>query len=277
MASAPTVPARRRRGWAGTGSGLPGWIFVPALLGGVFIVLPLVAMLARVQWSSFWELVTSESSIAALWLSLKTSTASTILCVVLGTPMALVLARATFPGLRLARSLVLLPLVLPPVVGGIALIYTYGRQGLLGSTFEVLGLRIAFSTTAVVIAQTFVALPFLVLTLEGSLRTAGRRYEAVAATLGAGPTTVLRRVTMPLVLPGLISGAVLAFARALGEFGATLTFAGSLQGTTRTLPLEIYLQRETDPDAAVALSLVLVVVAVLIVLATRGKAGERSL
>jgi molybdate transport system permease protein len=191
--------------------------------------------------------------------------------------MALVLARATFPGLRFARSLVLLPLVLPPVVGGIALIYTYGRQGLLGGTLEFLGLRIAFTTTAVIIAQTFVALPFLVLSLEGSLRTAGRRYEAVAATLGARPTTVLRRVTIPLVLPGLVSGAVLAFARALGEFGATLTFAGSLQGTTRTLPLEIYLQRETDPDAAVALSLVLVLVAVLIVLATRGKASEGAL
>ncbi len=271
------MPARRARGWAGTGSGLPGWVFLPAVLGGAFIVLPLVAMLARVQWSSFWELITSESSIAALWLSLKTSTVSTVLCVLFGTPMALVLARARFPGIRLARSLVLLPLVLPPVVGGIALIYTYGRQGLLGGTLEFLGLRIAFSTTAVVIAQTFVALPFLVLSLEGSLRTAGRRYEAVAATLGANPTTVLRRVTIPLVLPGLISGAVLAFARALGEFGATLTFAGSLQGTTRTLPLEIYLQRETDPDAAVALSLVLVLVAVLIVVATRGKAGEGAL
>jgi molybdate transport system permease protein len=272
-----TLPGRRPRRWAGTGSGLPGWVFVPAVIGGVFIVLPLAAMLARVQWSSFWGLITSESSVAALWLSLKTSTTSTILCVVLGTPMALVLARTTFSGLRLARSLVLLPLVLPPVVGGIALIYTFGRQGLLGGTLQFLGLRIAFSTTAVIIAQTFVALPFLVLSLEGSLRTAGRRYEAVAATLGARPTTVLRRVTIPLVLPGLISGAVLAFARALGEFGATLTFAGSLQGTTRTLPLEIYLQRETDPDAAVALSLVLVAVAVLIVLATRGRAAEGSL
>jgi len=252
-------------------------VFLPAAVGGAFIVLPLVAMLARVQWSQFWTLITSESSVAALWLSLKTSTASTVLCLLLGTPMALVLARARFPGLRLARSLVLLPLVLPPVVGGIALIYTFGRQGLLGSYLEVLGIRIAFTTTAVVIAQTFVALPFLVLSLEGSLRTAGRRYEAVAATLGASPTTVLRRVTMPLVLPGLFSGAVLAFARALGEFGATLTFAGSLQGVTRTLPLEIYLQRETDADAAVALSLVLVVVAVLIVLATRGRGGQGAL
>ena len=250
---------------------------MPAVMGGAFILLPLAAMLLRVQWSQFWELVTSESSVAAMWLSLKTSAASTLLCVILGAPMALVLARASFPGLRLARSLVLLPLVLPPVVGGIALIYTFGRQGLLGGTLEFLGLRIAFTTTAVVIAQTFVALPFLVLSLEGAVRTAGRRYEAVAATLGANPTTVLRRVTVPLVLPGLISGALVAFARALGEFGATLTFAGSLQGVTRTLPLEIYLQRETDPDAAVALSLVLVVVAVLIVLATRGRTSDGSL
>jgi len=241
------------------------------VVGGVFIVLPLVAMLARVQWSSFFELIASESSIAALWLSLKTSTASTVLCVLLGTPMALVLARASFPGLRLARSLVLLPLVLPPVVGGIALIYTYGRQGLLGSTLDFLGLRIAFSTTAVVIAQTFVALPFLVLSLEGSLRTAGRRYEAVAATLGAKPSTVLRRVTIPLVLPGLISGAVLAFARALGEFGATITFAGNFPGATRTMPLAIYLTMESDPEAAIALSLVLVAVSLVILLALRGR------
>ena len=153
------------------------------------------------------------------------------------------------------------------MVGGIALLYTFGRKGLIGEQLEVLGIQIAFSTTAVVLAQTFVALPFLVVSLEGALRTAGTRYEAVASTLGARPTTVLRRVTLPLVLPGLVSGAVLAFARALGEFGATLTFAGSLQGVTRTLPLEIYLQRETDPDAAVALSLVLVVVAVVIVVA----------
>ena len=277
MSAEPATAERRGRSRPRDGSGLPGWIFLPAIVGGLFIAVPLLAMLLRVQWSQFWDLISSESSLAALWLSLKTSAASTVLCVILGTPMALVLGRATFPGIRVARSLVLLPLVLPPVVGGIALLYTFGRQGLLGSTLEFLGWRIAFSTVAVVIAQTFVALPFLVLSLEGSLRTAGRRYEAVAATLGANPTTVLRRVTIPLVLPGLFSGAVLAFARALGEFGATLTFAGSLQGVTRTLPLEIYLQRETDPDAAVALSLLLVVVAVLIVLATRGRSGDGTL
>ena len=252
-------------------SGLPRWVFVPAAAGALFIVLPLAAMATRVEWSNFFGLVTSESSVAALELSLRTSAMSTLFCVLFGVPMAMVLARTTFRGQSLVKSVVLLPLVLPPVVGGIALLYTFGRKGLLGHSFEVLGINIAFSTTAVVLAQTFVALPFLVVSLEGTLRTAGERYERVAATLGARPTTVLRRVTLPLVLPGLASGAVLSFARALGEFGATLTFAGSLQGTTRTLPLEIYLQRETDPDAAVALSLVLVVVAVLVVSLVNGQ------
>jgi molybdate transport system permease protein len=245
--------------------GVPRWIYVLAAAGGLFVVLPLAAMVAKVNWAQFIPLITSEASLQALALSLRTSAASTGLCIVLGVPLALVLARGSFPGQRFLRSLVLLPLVLPPVVGGIALLYTFGRQGLLGRTLEVAGLQIAFSTTAVILAQTFVALPFLVVSLEGALRTAGNRYEAVAATLGAGPTTVLRRVTLPLVLPGLASGAVLSFARSLGEFGATLTFAGSLQGVTRTLPLEVYLQRETDADAAVALSLVLVAVAVAVV------------
>lgn len=251
-------------------SGVPRWIYVPAAAGALFIVLPLAAMASRVDWGDFWSLITSDSSRAALWLSLRTSAVSTVLCVLLGVPMALVLARTSFRGQTLLRSLVLLPLVLPPVVGGIALLYTFGRRGLLGETLDVLGLQIAFSTTAVVIAQTFVSLPFMVVSLEGTLRTAGQRYEVVASTLGARPTTVLRRVTLPLVLPGLAAGAVLSFARALGEFGATITFAGSLEGVTRTLPLEIYLQRESNPDAAVALSLVLVVVAVLVIGLVRG-------
>jgi molybdate transport system permease protein len=256
---------------------LPRWVYVPALIGCTFVVLPLIAMLVATDWSDFVGLITSESSRAALLLSLRTSLVSTVVCVVIGVPMALVFARSRLPGLSVLRSLVLLPLVLPPVVGGIALLYTFGRKGLLGETFEAFGIQIAFSTTAVVIAQSFVALPFLVISLEGALRTAGERYEAVAATLGASPTTVLRRVTIPLVLPGLVSGAVLSFARALGEFGATLTFAGSLQGVTRTLPLEVYLQREVDPDAAVALSLLLVVVAALVVLAARGRAMAGAL
>jgi len=244
---------------------LPRWVYLPALLGATFVLLPLVAIVAKVDWSSFLTLITSEDSQAALWLSLRTSAASTLACVVVGVPMALVLARWDFRYLGVLRSLVLLPLVLPPVVGGLALLYTFGRRGLLGESLDALGLQIAFSTIAVMMAQTFVALPFLVVSLEGALRTAGGRYEVAAASLGASPTTVFRRITLPLVLPGLLSGAVLAFARSLGEFGATITFAGSLQGRTRTLPLEIYLQRETDADAAVALALVLLVVAVVVI------------
>ena len=253
--------------------GVPAWVVAVAAVGAGFVLVPLIAMVSRVDWAEFVPLITSESSLDALWLSLRTSLAATAICVIVGVPMAVVLARTTFWGQKVLRSLVLLPLVLPPVVGGIALLYTFGRRGLLGQTFEAVGVTIAFSTTAVVLAQTFVALPFLVLSLEGALRTVGTRYEAVAATLGARPSTVLRRVTLPLVVPALVSGAVLSFARALGEFGATLTFAGSLQGVTRTLPLEVYLQRETDPDAAVALSLVLVVVAVIVV-AVAHQAGE---
>ncbi|WP_415297268.1 ABC transporter permease [Cellulosimicrobium sp. SJTW-1] len=257
--------------------GLPRWVLVPALLGALFVVVPVAAMVGRVELApgpdgtgGFWALVTSPAALDALGLSLRTALAATACCVVLGAPMALVLARTTFPGQRVARALVLLPLVLPPVVGGIALLHTFGRRGLVGRHLEVLGIEVAFTTTAVVLAQTFVALPFLVLSLEGALRSQDTRLEDVAATLGARPTTVLRRVTLPRVLPGLLSGAVLAFARALGEFGATLTFAGALQGVTQTLPLEIYLQRSADPDSAVALSFVLVVVAVLITAVVHG-------
>ena len=196
---------------------LPRWVWLPAGVGAALVLLPLAGLAARVPWRSSAGLVTSPASRDALVLSLQTAAASTLLCVVLGVPMALVLARAPFPGLRLVRSLVLVPLVLPPVVGGLALLYTFGRRGLVGRHLEVLGVQVAFSTTAVVLAQAFVALPFLVLSVEGALVTAGQRYEAVAATLGARPTTVLRRVTLPLVLPGLASGAVLAFARSLGS------------------------------------------------------------
>ena len=251
---------------------LPRWVLIPALLGALMVLLPLVAMAARVRWRDFWGLITSSSSLDALQLSLQTSATTALLCLVLGVPMALLLARADFPGLAVVRSIVLIPLVLPPVVGGIALLYTFGRQGLIGRHLEVMGIQIAFSTTAVVLAQTFVALPFLVLSLEGALRTAGTRYEVIAASLGARPSRVLLRVTLPLVLPSLLSGTVLCFARALGEFGATITFAGSLQGTTRTLPLEIYLQRESDPEAAVALSFVLMVVAIAVIAVARRRA-----
>ena len=237
------------------------------------MALPLAGLLSKIPWPGLWQLLTSESSLAALQLSILTASVSTALCIVLGTPMALLLARH---GLRWLRPLVLLPLVLPPVVGGLALLYTFGRMGLVGQSLEAAGVKIAFSTVAVILAQTFVSLPFLVMGLEGALRTAGDRYERVAATLGASPTRTLFTVTLPLVLPGLLSGAVLSFARALGEFGATLTFAGSLQGRTRTLPLEIYLQREADPDAAIALSLLLVVFAGLVMVITYGRGRSRS-
>ncbi|WP_433875790.1 ABC transporter permease [Sinomonas atrocyanea] len=266
-ASAPPDAAAgtRPRGRPREFTGLPGWIWVPAALGALFVAVPLAGILARVDWAHFVPLVTSESSLDALRLSLQTAAASTAVVLVLGIPMAMALARGGLPGLRWLRALVLLPLVLPPVVGGLALLYTFGRLGLVGRWLDILGVQLAFSTAAVVMAQAFVSLPFLVVSLEGALRTAGGRYEAVAATLGASPTHTFRRVTLPLVLPGLASGLVLAFARSLGEFGATLTFAGSLQGVTRTLPLEVYLQRESDPDAAVALALLLVAVAAAVV------------
>ena len=251
----------------------PRWVVLPAALGMLLVALPLAGLLSKVPWPGLWELLTSQSSLAALQLSILTASVSTVFCIVLGTPMALILARH---GLRWLRPLVLLPLVLPPVVGGLALLFTFGRMGLIGQYLEAAGIRIAFSTVAVILAQTFVSLPFLVMGLEGTLRTAGDRYERVAATLGASPTRTLFTVTLPLVFPGLLSGAVLSFARALGEFGATLTFAGSLQGRTRTLPLEIYLQREADPDAAIALSLLLVIFAGIVMVIAYGKGRIRS-
>ena len=247
-------------------TGLPRWVYLPAAAGLAFVVLPLGAIALKVHWLNFWSLITSPSSMTALLLSLRTAAASTALCVLAGVPMALVLARNTARPVQLLRPLILLPLVLPPVVGGIALLYAFGRMGLIGRYLEAAGITIAFTTTAVVLAQTFVSLPFLVISLEGAARSAGADYEVAAATLGARPGIVWWRVTLPLLLPGVVSGAVLAFARSLGEFGATLTFAGSRQGVTRTLPLEIYLQRVSDPDAAVALSVLLVAVAALIVL-----------
>ena len=248
-----------------TGVALPRWVYLPAALATAFVVLPLVAIAVKVDWSRFGSLITSPASRAALLLSLRTATASTLLCLILGVPLALVLARHRGALARVVRPLILLPLVLPPVVGGIALLYVFGRLGLLGHYLDAAGIRIAFTTTAVVLAQTFVSLPFLVIALEGAARTAGSDYDMVAATLGASPATVWWRVTLPLLAPGLVSGAVLAFARALGEFGATLTFAGSREGVTRTLPLEIYLQREGDPDAAVALSILLIAIAAVVV------------
>ncbi len=273
-------PAERRHGAARLDRhivpvALPRLLWVPAVLGFALIALPVVGLVVRSDLVRIPELVTSDGALAALELSLRTAVISTLLCLVFGGPLAAVLARSAARGLRLVRPVVLLPLVLPPVVGGLALLYTLGRTGFAGEVLHLwLGVTVPFTTAAVVLAQTFVSMPFLVVSLEGALRTAGERYETVAATLGAAPGTVFRRVTLPLVLPGLGSGLVLAFARSLGEFGATVAFAGSLQGTTRTLPLLIYQEREVDVDGAIALALVLVVVAVVVIAVARPRAAE---
>lgn len=257
------------------GVGLPVVLWAPAVLGFALVALPVVGLVLRADLVRLPELMTSEEALTALKLSLFTAAVSTLLTALLGGPLAAVLARSRSAAVRLARPVVLLPLVLPPVVGGLALLYTLGRTGPGGRLLELwFGVTVPFTTAAVVLAQTFVSMPFLVVSLEGALRTAGERYERVAATLGAAPATVFRRVTLPLVLPGLGSGLVLAFARSLGEFGATVAFAGSLEGTTRTLPLLVYQQREVDTDGAIALSLVLVVVAVVVVAVARPRVAE---
>ncbi len=255
---------------------VPAWLYIPAVIGVVLVVLPPIALAVNTPWSDFWGNITSDASRDALLLSLRTATVSTVLCIVLGVPMAIVFARRTGMVFRLLRSVVLLPLVLPPVVGGIGLIYAFGKFGLIGEHLVAIGIDIAFSTTAVILAQTFVALPFLVISLEGALRSVGNRYEQVAATLGASPTHTLWKVTMPLVLPALLSGMVLAFARALGEFGATITFAGNLQGVTQTAPLAIYVESISEPEQALPLSMVLVLVALLVVIAVHLRDSRRT-
>ncbi|MBV8931527.1 MAG: molybdate ABC transporter permease subunit [Kutzneria sp.] len=252
-------------------------LFVPAAVAVALLVLPVVGLLSRTDLRRLPELVSSPAAVDALWLSVRTSATATGLCLVVGVPLAVVLARGRLPGLRLLRATVLLPLVLPPVVGGLALLYLLGRNGFGGRLLEAaLGIRLPFTTVAVVLAQTFVAMPFLVIGLEGALRTAGARYEAVAATLGARPFVVFRRVTVPLLLPSIGSGLVLTFARALGEFGATITFAGNFPGTTQTLPLLAYQLAQSDVDSSVAVSLLLVALALLVITLVRPRVIEGS-
>ena len=261
-----------RRDDPGTAARFPLWLYAPAALGVAVLALPLVALLVRLDWRQVPAAVASPAALQALTLSLVTAAIATAVCVVLGVPLAVVIARSSRGVAAVLRTLTTLPLVLPPLVGGIALLALLGRNGLFGETLGVLGLRIPFTTTAVVIAQTFVALPFLVITVEGSLRTAGTRYETVAAGLGAHRFTVFRRITLPLVAPGLIAGTVLCFARALGEFGATALFAGNSAGTTRTMPLAIYTAFNgagISEDIAIALSLMLVLVAVAVLVLMR--------
>lgn len=254
--------------------GLPWWMWIPAAIGFALIALPVLGLLLEADWAEMPSLLVSDAALDALRLSVVTAAISTTLCLLLGGPLAVILARGKLERsprlLGAVRSVVLLPLVLPPVVGGLALLFLLGRTGLVGRGLDLaFGITVPFTTAAVILAQTFVAMPFLVVSLEGALRTAGQRYEAVAATLGASPALAFRRVTVPLVLPGLASGLVLAFARCMGEFGATISFAGSLEGTTRTLPLLVYLQRESDESGAVALSLLLVVVSLIVIVVGR--------
>lgn len=250
---------------------LPRWAWGPFAVGAAVLLVPILGLLSRAPWARMGELLASEPARDALLLSLGTCLASTLVVLLLGVPMALVLARSTGRWVPAARALVAVPMVLPPVVAGLALVTTLGRRGLLGAPLAVAGIEIGFTTAAVVVAQTFVALPFLVISLEGALRSAGTDHDRAAARLGAPPTTVFWRVTVPLAAPAIASGTALAFARALGEFGATLTFAGSLQGVTRTLPLEIYLLREADTELSLALAVVLLAVAAVVVVVAVGR------
>jgi molybdate transport system permease protein len=251
---------------------LPWMLVLPAVVGLVFLVLPLAGLLIRAPWSTLAQRLTEPHVLEALRLSLVCATIATAVCLLLGVPLAWLLARVDFPGRRLVRALVTVPLVLPPVVGGVALLLVLGRRGLVGQWLEnTFGVTLPFTTAGVIVAEAFVAMPFLVISVEGALRGADQRFEEAAATLGASRWTVFRRVTLPLIMPGVVAGAVLCWARALGEFGATITFAGNFPGTTRTMPLAVYLALETEPEAAIVLSLVLLAVSVIILAGLRDR------
>jgi molybdate transport system permease protein len=258
---------------------LPVPVFALAMVAIAFFALPFVALLWRAPWGSMVGVLGQESVRTALWLSLRTSLAATVLAFVLGIPLAWLLARVPFPGNSAVRALCTLSMVLPPVVGGVALFFSFGRRGLFGQYLDQwFDIRLPFTTWGVVVAQTFVSMPFLVITVESALRQMDRRHEDAARTLGGSRWYVFRRVTLPTIRPALIAGGVLAWARALGEFGATITFAGNFPGTTQTLPLATYLALETDPQEALVISLVLIAVsfAVLIGLRERWLSGARA-
>ncbi|WP_444960214.1 ABC transporter permease [Nocardiopsis sp. M1B1] len=267
--AAPAADAAPRRSPRARRFGRAPWILLlPALVGAAFLVLPMAGLLASAPWSTMGSRLAEPEVLAALWLSLSTATAATAVSLLLGVPLAWLLARTDFPGRRLVRALVTVPLVMPPVVGGVALLLVLGRNGIVGRYLDAwFGITLPFTPAAVVLAQVFVAMPFLVISVEGALRGADRRYEEAAATLGAGRAAVFAHVTLPMVLPGIAAGAVLCWSRALGEFGATITFAGNFPGTTQTMPLAVYVAMQRDPEAAIVLSLILLAVC-LAVLAT---------
>ncbi|MCX4824800.1 ABC transporter permease [Streptomyces sp. NBC_01142] len=250
----------------------PITLAIPALLAVAFLLLPLIGILVRTQWGELADHLTAPGTTEALRLSLLVSLWALGLSLVLGVPLAWLLARVPFPGKSFVRSLVLLPMVLPPTVGGVALLLAFGRRGLLGPWLEnSFGITLPFHTSGAVLAATFVAMPFLIISLEGALGGLRPRYEETAASLGASPVRVFFTVTMPMVAPGLIAGAALTWARALGEFGATITFAGNLPGTTQTLPLQVYLLLQDEPEAATSVSLLLLAIAMLVLIALRGR------
>jgi molybdate transport system permease protein len=243
---------------------------VLAAAGATFFVLPLVGLVIRTPWGDALRELAAPETLEALRLSLVASLTATCAAVVLGVPLAWVYARVDFPGRSVLRALTTLPMVLPPVVGGIALLLAFGRRGLLGAWLDAtFGITLPYTTAGAVMAETFVAMPFLVLTVEAGLRSMDRRYEEAARTLGAGRWTVFTRVTLPLIAPSLLAGAVLCWARALGEFGATITFAGNFPGVTQTMPLAAYMLLETNPEASYVLSLVLLCVSVVVLVGLR--------
>jgi molybdate transport system permease protein len=242
---------------------IPTILLVPAVLAAALLVVPTLSLMVQTPWGDFLSQVSSTPVLQALWLTSLASVATVILCMLLGTPLAWLLARVEFRGRSLLRAAVLVPLVLPPVVAGVALVTALGRTGLVGRWFyDWFGLTLPYTTTAVVIAHTFVSIPFYVLSVEGALRAAGEDLDLVAATLGADRWTTFRRVTLPLAMPGVVAGAALAWARSLGEFGATITFAGNYPGTTQTMPSKIYTALQSEPDVARTLSMILLVVSV---------------
>jgi molybdate transport system permease protein len=241
----------------------PLLLVIPAALGALLLVVPLVTLVADTPWGGVRDQLSTSAVRDALGLTVLASLMTVALCLLLGTPLAWVLARVAFPGRSVMRAAVLVPLVLPPVVAGVALVTALGRTGAIGRPLdEWFGVTIPYTTTAVIIAHTFVSLPFYVLSVEGALRSAGEEYDAVAATLGADRWTTFRRVTLPLALPGVLAGSALAWARSLGEFGATITFAGNYPGTTQTMPSLIYTELQNDPEVARTVSMVLLVVSI---------------
>jgi len=250
-----------------------------AVVAAAFFALPFLGLLLRAPWGSLAEVLGRSSVRSALWLSIRTSVTAAAVAALFGVPLAWLLARIDFPGRGLVRALATLSMVLPPVVGGVALFASFGRRGVFGQYLDDwFGIRLPFTTTGVVVAQVFVAMPFLVLTVEAALRQIDHRVEDAARTLGAGRWYVFSRVTLPSIRPALFAGVVLAWARALGEFGATITFAGNFPGETQTLPLATYLTLETDPDEAIIIAMLLIAVSfvVLVGLRDRWLGGSRD-